>query len=283
MESYAEHGRDPVRTDHRQADSVRDPIMLSRSERKQVRALGNRKDRAAAGLFLAEGIRVVEELLDASVPVHLSIISSALQDTPRGAALASRLAAAGPVRRVGVGQLNELADTRTNQGVLVMAESPEGSLDTVPDRGPSTLLLLDGVQDPGNVGTLLRAARAFGCHAAVCLPGTADPWNAKAVRASAGALFHMPVVRAEAGPTLDRLQDLHFALLGADARGAPVEALTLTGRTVLAVGNEGRGLGEPVLERADALASVPMEGGVESLNVALAAGILLYLVTRVRT
>ena len=78
-----------------------------------------------------------------------------------------------------------------------MAESREGSLDTVPDRGPSTLLLLDGVQDPGNVGTLLRTAWAFGCHAAVCLPGTVDPWNPKSVRASAGALFHMPVVRGK--------------------------------------------------------------------------------------
>lgn len=257
--------------------------MVSRSERKRIRALGNRKDREATGLFLAEGVRVVEELLDASIPIHMSIISSSLGDTPRGAALASRLDTAGPVRRVGVGQLNELADTRTNQGVLVMAESREGSLDALPDRGPSTLLLLDGVQDPGNVGTLLRSARAFGCHAAVCLPGTVDPWNPKAVRASAGALFHIPVVRSETAPTLDRLRDLDYALLGADAGGTPADALTLTGRTVLAVGNEGRGLGDPVMDRADALAAVPMEEGVESLNVAVAASVLLYLVTRLRT
>lgn len=257
--------------------------MVSRSERKQIRALRNRKDREATGLFLAEGIRVVEELLAASVPVRLSMVSPALEDTPRGAALSSRLQATGPVRHVGVGELNELADTRTNQGVLVMAESLEGSLDAVPERGPSTVLVLDGVQDPGNVGTLVRSAGAFGCHAVVYLPGTVDPWNPKAVRASAGALFRVPPVRAETGPALDRLTDLGFALIGADAGGTPVNRVTLTGRTALAVGNEGRGLGDRVRQQAHALACVPMQGGVESLNVAVAAGILLYLVTRVRT
>ena len=254
--------------------------MVSRSERKQIRALGNRKDREAQGLFLAEGIRVVEELLDAGVPVRLSLVSPALTDSGRGAALAARLRAAGPARDVGVGELNELADTRTNQGVLVVAEMPAGSPEAVPDRGPATVLLLDGVQDPGNLGTLVRSAGAFGCAAVVCLPGTVDPWNPKAVRASAGALFRMPVVQAGPGPALDRLAALRFTLLGADAGGRPVDRLALSRRTVLAVGNEGRGLGEEVRSRAEALVAVPMQAGVESLNVAVAAGILLYLVTR---
>lgn len=257
--------------------------MVSRSERKQIRALGNRKDRDAQGLFLAEGIRVVEELLDAGIPVRLSVVSPALTDSGRGAALADRLRSAGPVRDVGIGELNELADTRTNQGVLVVAETPTGTLDAVPDRGGATVLLLDGVQDPGNLGTLVRSAGAFGCAAVACLPGTVDPWNPKAVRASAGALFRVPVVQGNPAPVLDRLEALDLTLLGADAGGRPVDRLALSPRTVLAVGNEGSGLSEAVRSRAEALVAVPMRAGVESLNVAVAAGILLYLMTRTST
>lgn len=254
--------------------------MVSRSESKQIRALGNRKDRAAEGLFLAEGVRVVEELLDAGLPIQLSVVSPALTGSERGATLADRLRAVGPVREAGVGELNQLADTRTNQGVLVVAETPEGSLGAVPDEGPSTVLVLDGVQDPGNLGTLVRSAGAFGCHAVVCLPGTVDPWNPKAVRASAGAHFRLPVVQGSAGPGLDRLDTLGYTLLGADAAGQPVDRVARSGRTALAVGNEGGGLSDRVRDRATDLVAVPMAAGVESLNVAVAAGILLYLLTR---
>jgi len=253
---------------------------VSRSESRQIRALGHRKDREAEGLFLAEGVRVVEELLDAGLPVRLAVVSPSLVETGRGAALADRLRNAGPVREVGVGELNELSDTQTNQGVLVVAETPRGSLDAVPADGPSTLLLLDGVQDPGNLGTLVRSAAAFGCHAVAYLPGTVDPWNAKAVRASAGALFRIPVVQAQPEVLMDELAEFGYMVLGADAAGRPVDRLALSGRTVLVVGNEGGGLSGFTRSRADSLVAVPMAGGVESLNVAVAAGILLYLVTR---
>ncbi len=254
--------------------------MVSRSESRQIRALGNRKDREAEGLFLAEGVRVVEELLDAGIPVRLAVVSPALTETGRGERLAGRLRKAGPVREVGAGELNELSDTHTNQGVLVVAETPRGSLDMVPATGPSTLLLLDGVQDPGNMGTLVRSAAAFGCHAVAYLPGTVDPWNPKAVRASAGALFRIPVVQAHPEVFMDELADHDYMVLGADAAGRPVDRLALSGRTVLAVGNEGGGLSGFTRSRTDSLVAVPMAPGVESLNVAVAAGILLYLVTR---
>ena len=256
------------------------PAVVSRSESKRIRALGNRKDREAEGLFLAEGVRVVEELLAAGLPVPLAVVSPALGETERGARLEARLRDVAPVRDATAGELNTLADTATNQGVLVVAEVPDGTLDALPDAGPSTVLLLDGVQDPGNLGTLARSAGAFGCDALVCLPGTVDPWNPKAVRAAAGTLFRLPVVKSEAGPALERLRRGGYAVLGADADGTGIDRLALPTRTALAVGNEGAGLGPALREAADSLVAVPMESGVESLNVAVAAGILLYLVTR---
>ena len=254
--------------------------MVSRSESKQIRALGSRKNRESEGLFLAEGVRVVEELLDAGLDVRLSVVSPALEETERGARLAPRLAEVGPVRDASRGELNELSDTSTNQGVLVVARIPSSSLDSVPDRGPATVLVFDGVQDPGNLGTLLRSAAAFGCDAAVCLPGTVDPWNPKAVRASAGATFRLPVVAIQPEPLTRWLAGTAFGVLGADTRGVPVDGLTLPARTALVLGNEGDGLSGYVRSTVDTLVAVPVVEGVESLNVAVAGGILLYLVTR---
>lgn len=254
--------------------------MLSRSESKQIRALGNRKDREAEELFLAEGVRVVEEVLDAGLAVRMSVVSPSLMDTSRGADLAIRLRRAGPVREVGVAELGELADTETSQGVLVVAETPAMGLDAIPIEGPSTVLLLDGVRDPGNLGTSVRSAAAFGCHAVVYLPGTVDPWNPKAVRASAGALFRVPVIKADPHPAMDHLADAGFMMLGAAMQGRPVDRLALSERTVLAMGNEGGGLSGFVSSRVDSLVAVPMVEEIESLNVAVATGILLYLLTR---
>lgn len=256
------------------------PAMVSRSESKRIRALGNRKDREAEGLFLAEGVRVVEELLTAGLPVRLAVVSPALGETDRGARLEERLRTVAAVRDVTVGELNALADTVTNQGVVAVAETPAATLDAVPGSGPSTVLLLDGVQDPGNLGTLVRSAGAFGCDAVVCLSGTVDPWNPKAVRASAGALFRLPLVKSDSDLALEQLRKRGYALLGADTDGTGIDRLALPTRTALAVGNEGAGLSPRVREAADSLVGVPMERGVESLNVAVAAGILLYLVTR---
>lgn len=254
--------------------------MLSRSDSKRIRALGNRKDREAQGLFLAEGVRVVEELLDAGLTIRTSVVSPALRETERGKRLAARLAAAGPMKDAARNELNELADTSTNQGVLVVAEIPSASLDRVPEADRSTLLILDGVQDPGNVGTLIRSAAAFGCSLGAYLPGTVDPWNPKAVRASAGAVFRMPVVSGQPESLSDWLNDRGYLLLGADAAGRPVDRLALSGRTALVVGNEGGGLSGFMKSRVDSLVAVPMAETVESLNVAVAGGILLYLVTR---
>lgn len=254
--------------------------MLSAGERKLVRALHRRRSREREGLFLAEGVRVVEELLEAGIVLRLTLVSPSLEDTERGGRLAARLEAAGDVKHVPDGELATLADTASGQGVLVVAESPGSSLSAVAPTGASVVLVLDGVQDPGNLGTLARSAAAFGCDALVCLPGTVDPWNPRAVRGSAGALFRQPVVQ----PSLEELWewlDRHgYLLLGADAAGDPVtHGDPLPQRVALALGNEGAGLRETVRRRCDRLVAVPMRGGTESLNVAVAGAILLYELT----
>lgn len=250
--------------------------MLSRAEERLVRGLARRRVREREGRFLAEGVRVVEELLAAGLAPELVIVSPGLEATERGRRLAAALD--GPaVRRVSDGELARLADTETPQGVLVVASAPAANLPES-DRG-EPLLVLDGVQDPGNVGTLMRTAAAFGVSAVVALPGTADPWSPKVVRAAAGTCFRVPAVQTDSAALVAWAERRGYTLLGADAGGTPVEALAIPDRLALVVGNEGAGLSPAMAAGVDVRVAIPMRGA-ESLNVAVAAGILLYLMTR---
>lgn len=256
--------------------------MLSRSEDKLVRSLSRRKGREEAGLFLVEGLRVVEELLATGIVLRFAVTSSTLEDSDRGRALKARLESATDVKEVGAGVLNELSETSTNQGVLVVAEIPEHGLSELVVEGSFAMLVVDGVQDPGNLGTLVRTAVAFGCGAVVSLPGTVDAWNPKVVRASAGMLFRLPVLQAIPKTLMEWLRERDFMVLGADAEGRPLDRLALPRRVALVVGNEGGGLSGYVRSHVDGVVAVPMAPETESLNVAVAAGILLYVITRER-
>jgi TrmH family RNA methyltransferase len=138
------------------------------------------------------------------------------------------------------------------------------------------LLILDAVQDPGNVGTILRTAAALGADATVALPGTVDVWNAKVVRSAMGAHFHHCAFHASWGDVEAFLSERDIALWGADLRGEPLRSIPAPARLALAVGNEGAGLTPRVRDVASALVSLPVSPAVESLNVAVATGILLY-------
>lgn len=254
--------------------------MLSGAEESLVRRLHRRRGREREGLFLAEGVRVVEALLESPIVPRLALVSSSLEDTDRGSALARRLDATVPIRRIDEGLLAELAGTDTPQGVLVVADVPERSLGEVEPAGAALGLVFDGVQDPGNLGTLLRTGHAFGIAFAAVLSGTVDPWNPKAVRAAAGSGFRVPVVRPSPELLLEWCDRGGFALYGSAADGVPVDTVARPQRCVLVVGNEGAGMSPAMAGRVEMDLAVPLAPGAESLNVAVAAGILLYVLSR---
>lgn len=254
--------------------------MLSRRDESLLRAARNRKRRAEKGIFLAEGIRVVEALLEAGLHVRFAVASSPLEDTSRGQDLLNRLAGADvPLRRTSPAVLGQFADTRTPQPVLAVADIPRHGLDALhPPLEPAVLLLLDAVQDPGNLGTLLRTAEALGVAGVVALPGTVDPWNPKAVRAAAGASFRLPVVSAGWDELMPGMRADGYRILAADSAGTLL--CDPPRRTALVVGNEGAGLSASARRHADELVRVHMRGRAESLNVAAAAAILLHTLLR---
>lgn len=252
-------------------------MTLSARQAKLIRGLGRRRNRQASGLFLAEGVRVVEDLVHSGLRVRAVVVASSAEDDPRVAAVLARAAQHGAeIARALPHEVDALAGTDTPQGVLAVAKIPAASLDTLRlPPGGAHLLVLDAVQDPGNFGTLVRTAEALGAAAVVALPGTVDAWNAKSVRAAAGSSFRVPIVAAawdELGPWL---RERAVPVVVADAGGTPLPPGPWAA-SALVVGNEGGGPSAASLAAADHVAAIPLRGRAESLNVAAAAAILLH-------
>ncbi|HUQ98824.1 MAG TPA: RNA methyltransferase [Gemmatimonadaceae bacterium] len=242
-----------------------------------ARDLTRRKAREKHALFVAEGVRSLEELLRSSVRVRGVLVAPQLVDAPRGRVLRESLASSGvEVLEVSEKDFRSAAATESPQGVLAIAEIPSFTLSTLELPSKCRLLVLDGVQDPGNVGTILRTAAALGALATVALPGTVDIWNPKVIRSSMGAQFHHPSLHATAVDALSFFTKNDVELWAAEAGGESLNRGEAPNRLAIAVGNEGAGVSSEVRDHARRTVSLPIASTVESLNVAVAAGIILY-------
>lgn len=226
---------------------------------------------------MVEGVRATEELLKAPLSVRGILSGPQLADAPRGKALLDAIAASRIEHSVvSEAEFRSAAETESPQGVLAIAEIPQRSLDALSGATKLRLVVLDAVQDPGNVGTIVRTAAALGADATVALPGTVDLWNAKVVRSAMGAHFRHVAFHATTERLFAFLESESITLWGADSVGIPAGAIEAPDRLAIAVGNEGGGLSSSVRERASQIVSLPIASTVESLNVAVATGILLY-------
>jgi TrmH family RNA methyltransferase len=168
------------------------------------------------------------------------------------------------------------AATESPQGVIAIGEIPKREFASLDVAGRCRLLVLDGVQDPGNVGTIIRTAAALGATATVALPGTVDLWNPKVIRSSMGAQFTHAVFHATTEELLAFVGRAEIDVWCADASGEPLSSEHAPPRLAIALGNEGAGLSTAVRAAASRTVSLPITSAVESLNVAVAAGIILY-------
>ena len=242
-----------------------------------ARDLGRRKAREKHSLFVAEGVRSVEELLRSGLKVRGALVAPQLAAAPRGQALRSALSQSQvEVTEVSEKDFRSAAETDSPQGVIAIGEVPVRSLDTLETAAGCRILVLDGVQDPGNVGTILRTAAALGATATVALPGTVDLWNPKVIRSSMGAQFVHPALQESSQSLLNFLERKDIALWATDASGVPLVRTDAPVRLAIAVGNEGAGISGEVRAKAQRTVSLPIASGVESLNVAVATGIILY-------
>ncbi|MBM7854780.1 TrmH family RNA methyltransferase [Desulfohalotomaculum tongense] len=253
---------------------------------KYLRKLSRRQFRQKENKFIIEGIRFVEELLDSGWPVEALFYSPKLHANARGGALIARAER----EKIAAWQvadklLAELADTENPQGVLALVNMPRYRLeDVVPQTQPALVVLVDGVQDPGNLGTIIRTADAAAATGVILLKGTVDLYNPKTLRSTMGSLFHLPVLAAEnAVDTVNWLRSKGLKLVvGQPQGGAAIDKVDLTAGIVLVVGSEARGPSPGTISLADTITTIPMPGRAESLNAAVACAIMLYETVRQR-
>jgi TrmH family RNA methyltransferase len=197
------------------------------------------------------------------------------------------LPASVPIVSLNPAVFSSAVETESPQGIAALVETPHFSLGEVL-AGPRPLVLVAAaLQDPGNFGTLVRSAEAFGATGIIALPGTVSIWNGKALRASAGSAFRIPVVAEKSAAALAALAERHIPILAAvphasDPNAIPCTRANLADAAAILIGNEGAGLSAELLEHADARIFIPTPGPVESLNAAIAASVLLYEAARQR-
>ena len=248
---------------------------------RAARKLARPSARARAdGHFLLEGPEGIREALDAG---HLpATVLATERAAARHAGLLNRARAAGSqVLLLAEPLLAGLAQTATPQGLVAILPGVTRSLDGLP-AAPRLVCVLAEVRDPGNLGTVVRAADAFGADAVATTRGSVDPQSPKAARAAAGSLFHLPVVAGVPWPHLrSALRERRLRLVGADPHAPdPVEAAPLEEPIALVLGNEAHGLPAEVRDDLDLAVRVPLAGRAESLNLAAAAAVLLYEASR---
>jgi len=249
-----------------------DPL-ISRARVKYLRSLGQKKVRASEGLLLVEGLNGVEAAVACGAAEEL-FLSDAACESPRGRALMAS-AVPVPVSRIEDRDVQALGETRTPHGAFALVRDPVIGITDRAWPNVATLLLADGIADPGNFGTIVRSAAALGCDGVVVTAGTVEPTNPKAVRATAGALFRIPIVRA----SRDEVREAGFPIWVADRSGSPIGTMTdRPARVALLLGNEPRGVEDAAHEAADRTVAISIADTVESLNVAVAAGILLHAI-----
>jgi TrmH family RNA methyltransferase len=234
------------------------------------------------GLLVVEGVRLCEEALSAGLPVVEAAVTPELAKTERGRRLVEELAYREvTIRWLEPSVMESLSEVETSQGVLLLARRPD--IRALPLSGERPLVLVAaGVQDPGNLGSLLRMAEAAGVTSVFVGSGSADPFSPKALRGAMGSTFRIPVAFRNAATEVIALRRAGIDVWAAAGGGKPYDAVDWRKPAALVVGNEGAGIPDAIVRACDGIISVPMVGRVESLNVAVAASVILFEAARQR-
>ena len=229
-----------------------------------------------------EGPKLLEEALRAGLRIVCVFVAEGQERMLEPLALPAEL----DVLVVPASLLNAILATETPQSIAALVEPPDWTWAHILDRQSkpaSLVVVLAGLQDPGNLGTILRSAEAFGADGVICLPGTVSAWNPKAVRASAGSVFRLPLLSVEVDECFMHLRQAAVKVWTTTVHAAqPADLVNLAGPVAILIGNEGNGVPLELAAKADGALTIPCPGTVESLNAAVAASVLLYEAARQR-
>ncbi len=235
---------------------------------KQWKKLQTKKERDTTGKFMIEGPHLVEEALKNKHYIEEILVTEAFQ-IPSQWNLDHL-----QVFIVSTEVLIEIGETETPQGIAAICKKPQNNLE---DSEGGNFLLIDAVQDPGNLGTLIRTADSAGISRVIVGEGTVDVFNSKVIRASQGSIFHIPIIKGDLNEWVPQLKQKGHTVYGTSLANAdPYLNVRPNQPFSLIVGNEGRGVQTELLHKTNQNLYIPIYGSAESLNVTVAAGILLY-------
>jgi len=257
---------------------------ISSSSNAQVQALRRafaRGELTDDGFAAIESVRVIEEAIRSGLRFKAVFFAESAE--PRIDKLLPQISSHAEALLLPDAVFQSAVATETPQGVAALVKLKDWSLDDLFQTQPALVVVAAGLQDPGNLGTILRSAEAFGASGVVTAEKTVSFLNAKVVRAAAGSLFRLPVLRVESGAAVQQLRARGLRIVGTSShKGTPAAEADLTQPTALVIGNEGAGLPREVARALDETVMIPHSPRVESLNAGVATSILLYEVSRQR-
>lgn len=244
---------------------------------KEVKSLYRKKGREKLQLFLIEGIKIIEEAVENNYPIKNIIYTDSLRENPEGENLFNKIKLWKELVYVSESLFKEISDTENPQGILATAELNFRHMDEVYKLEKKALLLLDGVQDPGNMGTIIRSADAFSIDGIIIREGSVDPYNPKVIRATMGSIFRVPLYFINGTEELKSLRALNIKIYSTSLEGSiPIYDNDFCEDFILSIGNESQGVSKELLDLSDKLIKIPMTGKAESLNAGVAASIIMY-------
>ena len=241
--------------------------VITSTQNNQVKAwkkLQTRKERVKTESFLVEGFHLIEEARASNWKIKEIIIR---EDVEAPSWCKEQL-----IIVVSDIVFQHIAQTNTPQGIIAVIEMKQHH-----DLTGNHVIMIDRIQDPGNLGTIIRTADAAGFSAVILGKGTVDLYNDKVIRATQGSLFHIPIIQSDLLVEMQNLKQAGYSIWATALQDAKVYTdIPLQEKTALILGNEGAGVDEDILQKADFIVKIPIYGQAESLNVSIAAGILMY-------
>ncbi len=268
-------------------DDMKPPSRLPRARLKEYQRLGQKKYRRNDSRFLVEGVMLVKEALDSDWSMEAVTVLSGAESQPRVRDILRQAEGRNiPAFEISARDLSMLSDTVTSQGIIGVVRRRKLDAESIwsSPQARALLVALEDIADPGNVGTILRTCDWYGADGVLVSSRTVDLFNPKVVRASMGSLFHLPAIECpDLSDALRRAKQNGFRVLAAVLRGGrEPSAADAEGKSIVVLGNEAHGLSPGVAAMADARVTIPRHGRAESLNVAVACGVILAALSRGR-
>jgi len=252
---------------------------------KHVKALHLKNYRDKKKEYVIEGFRLVKDALESNAPVKSIMVSDSFVSNAISEEILKEISGRNiSIYKVSDNILKDISDTETPQGIVGVVAAPQQTIKDIHICGDSLFVLCDCVQDPGNLGTIIRTADAAGADGVILSKGCVDVYNPKVVRSTMGAIFHFPVIKVDnLTETILYLKQRNLSIVSGYLEAADYHFdIDMKKGTVIVIGNEANGISSEVISLSDYLIKIPIPGRAESLNAAIAAGILIYEAVRQR-